>query len=97
MEKHKDLLDTLQWDDGLVATNLVKAVKCKLNQGILNDNLTLSPPSAEVYVEDILGTAVSKEWILKLLAAIIESIFVVCGPPHTDVCQCPLSREKWSK
>ncbi len=41
--------------------------------------MTLAPPSAEVYVNDIMGAAVSKEWILKLLAAIIESIFVVCG------------------
>jgi hypothetical protein len=32
-----------------------------------------------------------------LLAAIIESIFVVWGCPHTDVCQCPLPLEKWSK
>ncbi len=94
MEKHKDLLNALQWDDGPTATNLVKAVKCKLNQGILNDDLMLSPPSAEIYVDDILSAAVSKEWILKLLAAIIESFFVVCGCPHTDVCQCPLSLEK---
>jgi hypothetical protein len=60
-----------------VETKLVKAVKCKINQGILNDNLTLSPPSAKIYVDDILGTAVSKKWILKLLAAIIKSIFIV--------------------
>ncbi len=27
VEKHKDLLDALKWDDGPTATNLVKAVK----------------------------------------------------------------------
>ncbi len=97
MEKHKDLLSALQWDNNPVAINLVKAVKCMLNQGILNDNLTLSPPSAEIYVDDILGAAVSKKWILKLLASIIQSTFIVCGRPHTNVSQCPLSLEKWSE
>ncbi len=38
-----------------------------------------------------------KEWILKLLAAIIEAIFVVCGRPDTAVRQCPLSLEKRSE
>jgi len=41
-----------------------------------------------------MAAAVHKEWILKLLAAIIESIFVVCGRPDIDVRQCPLSLEK---
>jgi hypothetical protein len=44
-----------------------------------------------------MGATVLKEWILKLLAAIIESIFVVCGQPQTDVWQCPLSLEKWNE
>ncbi len=57
----------------------------------------MSPPSAEIYVNDILGAAVSKKWILKLLATNIESIFIVCGHLHTDVCQCPISLKKWSK
>jgi hypothetical protein len=59
--------------------NFVKATKCKLNQGVLNQDTTLTPPSAEIYVDDIMGAAVWKEWILKLIAAIIESIFVVRG------------------
>jgi hypothetical protein len=95
--KHKDLLDALKWDESPAAPNLVKAVRCELNKGVLNDDSTLSPPSAEVYVEDIMAAAVRKKWILKLLAAIIESIFVVCGRPDTDVRQCPLSLEKWGE
>ena len=31
----------------------------------------------------------------RLLAAIIEAIFTVCGIPDTAVRQCPLSLEKW--
>jgi len=44
-----------------------------------------------------MAATVRKEWILKLLAAIIVSIFVVCGRPDTDVRQCPLSLEKWGE
>ncbi len=33
--------------------------------------------------------------MLRLLAAIIEAIFTVCGTPDTAVRQCPLSLEKW--
>jgi hypothetical protein len=61
VEKHKDLLDILKWDEEPSANNFVKAAKCKLNQGVLNQNMTLSPPSAEIYVDDIMGAAVSKE------------------------------------
>ena len=35
--------------------------------------------------------------MLKLLAAIIEAIFLVCGTPDVLVCQCPLSLKKWHK
>jgi hypothetical protein len=59
--------------------------------------MTLSSPSVEIHVDDIMGAAVSKEWILKLLTAIMESIFIVCSQPQMDVQQCPLSLEKWSK
>ena len=69
--KHKDLLNALKWDESPAASNLAKAVRCKLNKGVLNDDSTLSPPSAEVYVDDIMAAAVRKEWILKLLAAVI--------------------------
>jgi hypothetical protein len=41
--------------------------------------------------------AVLKEWILKLLAAILESIFLVCGWLQTDVWQCPFSLEIWNE
>jgi len=95
--KHKDLLDALNWDESPAAPNLVKGIRCKLNKGVLNDDSSLSPPSAEVYVDDIMAAAVHKEWISKLLATIIESIFVVCGRPDFDVRQCLLSLEKWGK
>ena len=48
-------------------------------------------------MDDIMTASARKEWILKLLAAIIEAIFVVCGRPDIAVRQCPLSLEKWSE
>ncbi len=42
-----------------------------------------------------MGAAVSKAWITKIMAAIVEAIFVVCRQPDTRIRQCPLSLEKW--
>jgi hypothetical protein len=53
--------------------------------------------TASIYVDNILGAVVCKELILKLLAAVIEGIFLVCGPPDKAVRQCPLSLEKWDE
>jgi hypothetical protein len=36
-----------------------------------------------------------KEYVIRLLAAIIEAIFVVCSRPDVVICQCPLSLKKW--
>jgi hypothetical protein len=52
---------------------------------------------ANIYIDSILVAAVHKKTIKRLLAAIIEAIFVVCGQPNITVRQCPLLLEKWSK
>ena len=52
---------------------------------------------ANIYVNDILGAAESQRYMLKLLAAIIEAIFLVCETPNVTECQCPLSLEKGLK
>jgi hypothetical protein len=41
--------------------------------------------------------AVGKFNILRLLAATIEAIFVVCGQANIKVRQCSLSLEKWEQ
>jgi hypothetical protein len=83
--RHKDLLDALKWDDKPLAIDLAKDAKCKLDQGVVNDDMILAPSSAEVYVDNIMGAAVSKEWILKLLATIIKSFFC-CLRSTTNGC-----------
>jgi hypothetical protein len=93
IEKHKHLLDMLVWeDDNTWTRDLVQAVKYPLNSGIpdLDGNL-----EAYIYVDDILASAVNKNNILRLFAAIIKAIFTVCDCPNVELCQCPLSLEKW--
>ena len=51
--------------------------------------------TANIYVDDILTAAALWDNMIKLLAAIIEAIFLVCGIPDVAVRQCPLSLEKW--
>jgi hypothetical protein len=95
VDKHHDLLNVLKWLDDLFTQReqLTRAHPCKLKQGI-NDDDELT---AVIYVDDILGATVFRKNIKRLLAAIIEAIFTVCGRPNTAVRQCPLSLEKWDK
>ncbi len=95
IKKHKHLLDMLVWEDNNTWTrDLVQAVKCPLSPGIpdLDGNL-----EAYIYVDDILAsaTARNKNNILRLLIAIIKAIFTICDCPNVELCQCPLSLEKW--
>jgi len=96
IEKHKDLLSILVWEDDDIWTgkDLVQAVKCPFNPGIPDLNGDLE---AYIYVDDILASAVNKQNILRLLAAIIEAIFTVCDRPNVELRQCPLSLEKWKE
>ena len=61
----------------------------------MDDKGVLLPMTANIYVDDILTAAARRENMTKILAAIIEAIFTVCGTPDTAVRQCPLSLEKW--
>ena len=92
--KHKTLLDMLVWDDDDTQSELVQAVKCQINLGILDQD---GPLEAYIYVDDILASAVGRQMMLRLLAAIIEAIFTICGRAMIEHRQCPLSIEKWNE
>jgi hypothetical protein len=96
VEKHKDLIDLLKWDEN-PSVKLVQAFKCELYQGVLNKHGDIHPLTVNIYVDDILGAFGFKESTKNLLAAIIESIFLVCGKPDISVQECPLSLKKWHK
>jgi hypothetical protein len=93
--KHKIYIDMLKWHDETGLQDPTPAKSCNINQGVLDNFVNLIPPTAEIYVDDIMQAAVTREWIIKSLAATIEAIFTVCGVPDIDVQQCPLSLEKW--
>ena len=94
VEKHKGLLDMLVWgdDDNSSVRELVQAFKCPLNPGAPDQD---GPLEAYIYVDDILASGVGKQNILRLLAAIVEAVFIVCGRSMIEVRQCPISIEKW--
>jgi len=94
VEKHKGLLDLLVWgdDDNSSVCEFVQAFKCPLNPGAPDQD---GPLEAYIYVDDILASGVGKQNILRLLAAIVEVVFIVCGQSMIEVRQCPISIEKW--
>jgi hypothetical protein len=64
---------------------------------VADGNGNLLPMTANIYVDDILAAAAFQDNMTRLLVAVIEAIFSVCGIPNTAVQQCPLSLEKWHK
>jgi hypothetical protein len=98
VEKHKLLLDKLKWLEETTPTpELTKAFPCKINNGVTDENGNLCPMRASIYVNNILAAAACQENMLRLLAAVIEAIFTMCGVSDISVRQCPLSLEKWFK
>jgi hypothetical protein len=63
----------------------VKAFFCNINQGVVDDKGLLLPMTANIYVDNILAATARQMNMLRLLAAIIEAIFAVCGTPNTAV------------
>ena len=93
--RHKLLLDMLKWEnEDKYIREFSKAVACPLNPGIPDLDGIIKAP---IYVDDLLGYAVNKEHILRLLAATIEAIFAVCDQPNIEVRQCLLYIVKWEE
>jgi hypothetical protein len=61
VEKHKDLLDLLKWDEKRTPQlELVQAFGCEINHGIKNELREIKPLTTNIYVNDILGALASK-------------------------------------
>ena len=86
----------LKWEDEdtMVVDDFARAIACPLNHGIPELDGSLK---AYIYVDDIMGLAVGKFNILRLLAATIKAIFAVGGRANIEVCQCSLSIKKWEQ
>ena len=73
------------FDESSPIPDLVQAFCCDINRGVVNDQGILLPMKANIYVDDILAAAARHLQILRLLTAIIEATFTVCGIPGTAV------------
>ncbi len=94
VEKHKELLAMIIWDDD-VPPPAVKAKGCALRPGVLDADGNHVPRPARMYVDDALAAEVAKVRMKKKLAAIIEAIFCLMGYPDEAKRRCPLSLDKW--
>lgn len=95
VEKHREYLDMLSWDLSPPTEPFVQAMPCELNPGLAITEEEPMPNQAMMYVDDALMAAPGKEAMEKILAAVIEAIFSVMGPPDTAIRQCPLAMDKW--
>ena len=78
---HKHLLDMLKWEDEdtIDIDNLARGIACPLNHGIPELDGSLK---AYIHVDDVMGLAVGRFNILRLLAATTEAIFL-CAVEQT--------------
>ena len=85
VKKHKVYIDMLKWDvPSNPITKPVKAVKCPLNPGVIDDLGNQINHPSRIWVDDILIAAVGVENMKMALAAVIEAIFVVLGSPEVE-------------
>ena len=75
----------------------IKAFRCPLNPGVFDKFGNQINHPSKIWVDDILIAAVGVEKMKMALAAVIEAIFVVLGPPETEKRQCPLAMDKWTE
>lgn len=94
VEKHKDLLNMLKWDDNPQEL-YVPAAPCALNPGVINADGNERPPQSRFYVDDALLAAINRWRMMLLLAATIEAIFTIMGSPNLARRQSALAKDKW--
>ncbi len=97
MTKHKEYLDMLRWSNLPKEREFLCTKACAIHQGIFNDDDTMRLLRALMFVDDALMAAPGRQFMKKLLAAMIEAIFVVIGKPDVKLHQCPLATDKWLK
>jgi hypothetical protein len=61
----------IKWDECNINTLKTHAHACKINQGVLDADGNLQPPTGNIYVDDILSAGFLRDYILHLLAATI--------------------------
>jgi len=98
VKKHERYLKIIQWEKSKSRREpFVKAEKCELNPGVLDEDGNEIPSPAMFYVDDALMASCGTSRMEMTLAAVIEAIFVVMGEPDTKIRQCPLAMDKWAE
>jgi hypothetical protein len=85
----------IKWEDLDRSANIIPAFPCNINRGIMDDVGNPIDLPACIYVNDAIMLSPNADHMKMVLAAMIESIFVVMGEPEEKFRQCPLAMDKW--
>ncbi len=81
----------VKWEDLDCSANITPAFPCDINRGIMDNVGNPINLPACIYVDDAIMLSPDANHMRMVLAAMIESIFVVMGEPEEEVRQCPLA------
>jgi hypothetical protein len=96
--RHAFNLDMIVWEKPDPTVSITQAVRCSIiNKGTFEAQGNRMKLPARIYVDDALVLALLKCHMTQVLAALIESIFVIMSKPDTRVRQCPLALDKWAE
>ena len=93
--KHEKFINMVKWDDPYPLANIFPAHPCNINKGIMNESGNPIDLHACIYVDDAIMLSSNANHMKMVLAAMIESIFIVMGEPEEELRQCPLAMDKW--
>ncbi len=85
----------LKWEEIDPSAKLTPTFACSTNRGIMDDAGKQRDLPACIYVNNALMLALDADHMKMVLAATIDTIFVVMGEPDIKVRQCPLAMDKW--
>jgi hypothetical protein len=84
----------LNWEEIDPSVELTPALSCTINRGIMDDAGKRRDLPARIYVDNALMLALKADHMKTVLAATIETIFIIMGEPDVTVRQCPLAMDK---
>ena len=91
---HQDLIDQITWTDQMVTGEFTPAIADALNTGIHDSDGQIKRIPSFMFVDDAALIAIRKH-MRRLLAAVIEAIFIVMGRRDDARRQCHLALDKW--
>ena len=93
--KHHCYLDMIRWAKIDPTVKITPAIACTILRGLPAKMKSEIRQKACIFVDDALMLALCWALMERVLAALIEAIFVVMGEPDTTLRQCSFSMDKW--